>query len=221
MPGTIARFGAWLAAALLATTALSAEKPAAQAPQPVLVMEDQFGQVHRLEDHRGNVVILVYSDRTGAEASRALGERLHLLFHPTARGLPPREASRAPTAALPDWPDSLRQPEVHVIAVACIADISGPAFSGLRSYIQGRFREVAPEVPVWLDMADQLKKQCGLKAKVPNVAVFDIHGRLRLTKAGSWAEADVQHLQKLVTDLSYEALRESRAKSDQKKLKQP
>jgi hypothetical protein len=179
---------------------------AASGTKITLVMEDQFGQVHRLEDYKGDVLILVYSDREGAEASLALGRQLHLLFHPAARGLPPAQASKAPTAPIPGWPEKVRQPEVKVQAVACIANLSGRGFAPLRSYIQRRFREEAPDVPVWLDMGDQLKSQCGLQAGVPNVVVFDTASRLRYRKAGPWQQPQIQELERLVLALRREVL---------------
>lgn len=200
----------WLATVGLACVILNAswaQGPAKGQPLTLkLAMEDQFGTAHRLEDHRGDVVILVYSDRDGAEASRALGERLHVHFHPSAKGLPPAEASKAPVRPVPGVAQEIDQPDAKMIAVACIADISGSGFKALRSYIKSRFREVAPEVPIWLDMANQMKTQCGLVAKVPNVAVIDVDGQLRYSKAGAWSQGDFDELTRTVDKLRREAI---------------
>ena len=47
-------------------------------------MEDQFQNPCETSKFLGDVVILVYAERHGAEDSLDLGRKLHLHFHPTA-----------------------------------------------------------------------------------------------------------------------------------------
>ena len=49
-----------------------------------IIMEDQFRNRRETGAFRGDVVVLVYAERKGAEAALDLGRKLHLLFHPTA-----------------------------------------------------------------------------------------------------------------------------------------
>ena len=47
-----------------------------------IVMEDQFQTTCETSVFLGDVVILVYAERHGAEKSLQLGRKLHLHFHP-------------------------------------------------------------------------------------------------------------------------------------------
>ena len=53
-----------------------------------IAMEDQFRNRRETGVYRGEVVVLVYAERKGAEAALELGRRLHVLFHPTAETAP-------------------------------------------------------------------------------------------------------------------------------------
>src|SRR5258708_5106702 len=93
---------------LLAVGTVIAQPPGAMparpaSPQPVaLTLEDQFNRKTDLAAYRGAVVVLVYGDRKGTDASRALGEKLHVHWHPAAQGQPPAKAHMAPVAVLPN-----------------------------------------------------------------------------------------------------------------------
>src|SRR4051794_6426257 len=86
----------------------AANSSPAQAP---LVFEDQFERTAGTAELRGAVVVLVYGDRKGTEACRALGEELHVAFHPAAKGLPPAKARLSPVAPLPDAPAGRTGPD--------------------------------------------------------------------------------------------------------------
>src|SRR5581483_6024454 len=112
----------WLLAALaLALTTSTHGQP----PTPALTFEDQFERPVSVASHRGDVVVLLYGDRKSAEANRALGERLHVAFHPAARGQPPARARQAPVLPLPDQPPGARSPDVLAVPVACVGKVPG------------------------------------------------------------------------------------------------
>jgi len=172
----------------------------AQAPTP-LAMEDQFGKKADLADHRGEVVILVYGDRKGTDACRKLGERLHVVWHPTAAGQPPAKAHAAPVAALNGLPAGKKSPEVKVIPVACCGKVPAP----VRAVIRSQIAKGSPDVPVWLDFTNAMKTDFTLTASEPNVAVFDAAGRLRLKINGTPDPPALDLLMKTVQELRLEA----------------
>ena len=142
---------------------LAASTVLAQAPAPVVVsMEDQFEHSQSTATLQGDVVVLLYGDRDGAEANKALGERLHVAFHPTAKGLSPAKARLAPVRPLPDLPAGAPGPDVRTVAVACVGKV-GPV---IRAVVRGSIRAASPDVPVWLDFGDQMKQQFPFTAGV-------------------------------------------------------
>jgi hypothetical protein len=176
----------------------------ASAPQPVaLVLEDQFDQPAGLADHRGAVVILVYGDRKGTDACKALGEQLHVCWHPTAKGLPPAQAKAAPVVGLDGLAPGQAAPDVRVIPVACCGKVPGP----VRGVIRGQFAKGSPEVPVWLDFADTMRTTFGMTAGEPNLVVFDAAGRLRMKVNGTPDQPALDRLVKAVQNLRGEAVR--------------
>ena len=159
---------------LILACALLAQTPRVVVPD--VMMEDQFEQAHDVKHHRGSVVVLIYGDRASANANRALGEQLHVTFHPTAKGQPPAQARTAPVTPIAGAamsPDMLTVP-------ACIGKV--PML--VRRLIRGQMKSGSPEVPVWLDFEDTMKTQFALKAGVPNVVVLDAQGRYRYAAAG-------------------------------------
>lgn len=139
---------------------------------PQLAMEDQFEKRHDVMDHRGSVLVLIYGDKASASANRALGEQLHIHYHPGARGQPPAKARNAPLAT--------RGPDVVAVPVACVGKV--PAL--VRSLIRSQIKNGAPDVPVWLDFTDAMKTRFPFKPGVPNVVVLDTRGRYRYAAAG-------------------------------------
>ena len=157
-------------------------------------MDDQFGNSHDLANLRGDVAVVIFADRQGAESSRALGTRLHLLFHPSAPGQSLAERMRAPVRPLPDWPEGVRLPDVKMVAVACIGKV--PGF--LKSFVRSRFRSAAPDLPIWLDMTDSMREQFGVRPGVPNLIVFDTAGQECYRIAGELTEGQVNQLVEVI-----------------------
>ena len=61
--------------------------PAAAAPAAPtvnIVMEDQNRKAHDTGALRGDVIVLLYADRNGAESAHEIGKRLHVHYHPHA-----------------------------------------------------------------------------------------------------------------------------------------
>jgi hypothetical protein len=165
-------------------------QPAGRVVVPAVVLEDQFEKVHDVKQYRGDVVVLIYGDRASADANKALGERLHVYFHPTAKGQPPAQARKAPVRPVPGVETGTRSPDVLAIAVACI----GPVPALVKAFIRGQFRRGSPDVAVCLDFQDLMKGQFPFKAGVPNVVVLDTQGRYRYAAAG---QPTAQGLEKL------------------------
>ncbi len=180
--GIYMRWPLVLALACSASTLEAADAAKELPPTPPLVMRDQFGEPHRLSELRGQVIVLVFADRKGAEASRALGEQLHVFFHPEARGKPAAEAQAAPVKAPTDWPEGVEVPNVRLVPVACIGKVPGP----LQSVVRQQFRRAVAEGSLWLDMTGALADWTGVTPAVPNVAVLDARGRLRDLQSGEF-----------------------------------
>jgi hypothetical protein len=196
----IAVLGGVLALRAAAPAAPPAPARPAGPPKPDIVMEDQFQHAHRSAEHRGDILVLIYGDRQSAKANRALGEWLHVEFHPAAKGQPPAQAQRAPVRPLPDAV-GLRAPDVRAVPVACV----GPVPALVRKIIRGQVRAGSADVPVWLDFTDQMKQLFGLKPGVPNVVVLDAAGHFRHSAAGELTAAQRTALVQAIEMLRREA----------------
>jgi hypothetical protein len=182
-----------LAAFVPAVVAALAAGPAAAEPRDRFVnvaMEDQFRSRRETGALRGDVIVLVYSERHGAEAALTLGRRLHLHFHPTAETAPASEWSRQPVTGLPGWPAGVRMPDVHVIPVACLPEVP----KALQAVARARMRTDSPHVPVWLDFDDDLNRLFGTVAGEPNVAIIDTLGRVHGVQNGHFDELEFREL---------------------------
>ncbi len=178
-----------LAAACLAQPVARAQVEVA----PVsLVLEDQFKNRHETARLRGDVVVLVYAERHGAEAAVELGRRLHLRFHPTAATAPPEQWSTQPVVAPANWPAGVRPPDVHVVPVACVPGVPKPLHAVARS----RLRKESPQLSVWLDFDDDLRRSFGMVEGGPNTAVVDVAGIPRGVVPGT---PDERKFEELVT----------------------
>lgn len=196
----------WTAVGLftLAIAATSLAQPPAAAPEPTgLVLEDQFDRKADLAAYRGAVVVLVYGDRRGTDACKALGEQLHVCWHPDAKGQPPAKAQAAPVVGLEGLAPGKAAPDVKVIPVACCGKVPGP----IRGVIRTQIAKGAPDVPVWLDFTDTMKANYGLTAGEPNVVVFDATGRPRGKINGTPDAATLDGLVRTVQALRAEAAR--------------
>lgn len=165
--------------------------PPAERPAVNILLEDQFRNRRGTEQLRGDVVVLVYAERHGAQAAVELGRRLHLHFHPTAEAVPPDEWSTQPVVGLAGWPADVPAPDVHVIPIACVPEVPKPMHGVARM----RLRQESPHVSVWLDFDDVLRESFGLVPAEPNVALIDADGRPAQITAG---RADDRRFQELV-----------------------
>lgn len=163
-----------LARLLLVALCVSCGAARAQAPAtPVeLVLEDQFKNRHETARLRGDVVVLVYAERHGAEAAVDLGRRLHVRFHPTAATAPPEEWATQPVVTPAGWPAGVRVPDVHVVPVACVPGVPRP----LQAVARTRLRKESPHLSVWLDFDDGLKQSFGMVEGAPNTVIVDPAG---------------------------------------------
>lgn len=169
---------------------------------PDLRMEDQFEVPHDVKQHRGDVVVLIYGDRKSADGNRALGEQIHVFFHPQAKGLPPAQARQVPVRPVPGAPPGARNPEVLAIPVACIGKV--PLFVG--KLIRGQIKTGSPEVAVWLDFENTMKSLFPFKAGVPNVIVLDTQGRYRYAANGTPTREGMTKLMDVIETLRREAV---------------
>jgi hypothetical protein len=164
--------------------ASAAVKPVADKPVD-LVLEDQFGRKADIATLRGHIIVLVYGDRAATDDCRALGENLHILFHPTAKGQPADKARLAPVEPLAGMPAGKASPDVIVVPVAAAGSVPGVVKDLIRSSV----KKASPDVPVWLDFTGSMQDKFGLKSGQPNIAVFDANGHLR-TKINGTPDRD-------------------------------
>ena len=165
------------------------------------MLEDQFGRKQDIAGLRGEVVMLVYGDRKATDACREFGEKLHVLFHPSAAGMTPAKARSAPVAPLQGVRPGGRSPDVVVVPVAVPGNVPGV----VRDLLRREVKKASPDVPVWLDFTGAMGEKFGLRDGQPNVAVFDAAGRLRLKVNGTPDAATVEKLLQTVQDLRAEA----------------
>jgi hypothetical protein len=137
-----------------------------------IVMEDQFRNRCETGQMQGDVVVLVYAGRHGAEAALELGRKLHTHFHPTAVNAAAEEWSTQPVIGLVGWPGDVRLPDVRVIPVACVPEVPRPFHAVARN----RLRKESPVVSVWLDFEDVMRQSFGMVPDEPNVAILDTRG---------------------------------------------
>jgi hypothetical protein len=182
----------------------AAAQPPAAAPKPVeLALEDQFDRKVDLADLRGSVVILVFGDRKGTDTCRALGEQLHVCWHPDAKGQPPAQAQKAPVLPLPGLKPGQVAPNVVVVPVACC----GKPPAAIRGAITKQIAKGSPDVVVWLDFADTMKGLFGLTPGEANVAVIDTQGVARMKLNGVIDQPAMDKLVKAVQAIRGEAVR--------------
>jgi hypothetical protein len=177
----------------------SAAAPAA--PTVNLVMEDQNRQSHDTAALKGDVIVLLYADRNGAEAAHEIGQRLHVHFHPNAAKVEGPDWVRQPVTNIPGWPAGARTPNVHAVAVACLPEIPKAVHPVVRSQI----RKESPHVPVWLDFKGTMPKTFGMAPDVPNILVIDTFGRPQGVLSGELDETKYQQLVAAIDRLRQQA----------------
>ena len=167
-----------------------------------IAMEDQFRNRRETGVFRGDVVVLVYSERKGAEAALELGRRLHVLFHPTAETAPASEWSRQPVIGLAGWPANVRVPDVHVIPVACLPEVPKP----LETVARSRMRTDSPHVSVWLDFEGVMEQVFGMVPGGPNVVVLDTEGKTYSVESGNMDELEFKELTTSINQIRVQSL---------------
>jgi hypothetical protein len=168
---------------------------------PAIMLEDQFQKPHYLPGPVGDVIVLIYGDRQSATANQQVGAALHVLFHPSAQGQPPAQASRAPVRPIANWPAAVPLPDVKVVPIACVGKVPGLVASMVRSQIRSR----SPDLPVCLDFTDTMKQYYGLARGVTNLAVIDTQGRVRCLAHGEVQPSRLNELERYLELLRLEA----------------
>jgi hypothetical protein len=193
-----------LSLVLLAVVVPTASLALAQTRDRVvnIAMEDQFRNRRETGVFRGDVVVLVYSERKGAEAALELGRRLHVLFHPTAETAPASEWSRQPVIGLAGWPANVRVPDVHVIPVACLPEVPKP----LETVARSRMRTDSPHVSVWLDFEGVMEQVFGMVPGGPNVVVLDTEGKTYSVESGHLDELEFKELTTSINQIRVQSL---------------
>jgi hypothetical protein len=191
-----------LAALAILATPVFAQQPAMPRPTE-LVLEDQFDRKAELSELRGQVVIVVYGDRKATDRCKALGESLHICWHPDAKGQPPLKAQAAPVIPLANLKPGQTSPNVAVVPIACCGKVPG----AIRGVIRNQIAKASPDAVVWLDFTDTMKANFGQTAGEPNLLVFDAEGRLRLKITGTPDQTTMDNLVKTVQALRVEAVK--------------
>jgi hypothetical protein len=169
---------------------------------PDVVLEDQLEQVRDVKQLRGHVVVLIYGDRKSNDANRALGEQVHVAFHPSAKGQPPAQARQAPVVPVTGAPAGAATPDVVTVPVALVGKV--PPL--VRKVLRGQFKSASPDVPVWLDFGDVMKTRFPFTAGVPNVVVLDTKGYYRYAAAGTPTADGMKRLLDTIEALRREAV---------------
>lgn len=188
---------------LLYATSLNAEvliyRPV---PVPKIEMEDQFQKPYRLDNYKGDVVILLFGDKEGADANKLLGQAIHESFHPQAKGKNPGQARFAPVLEIVNQPPGTRAPEVHTIAVASIGKVPNL----VKVFIRNQFQKASPEVPVWLDFNETMRTTFKFKPSSANLVVIDPQGNLRLSASGNLTQVEFTDLVNAIEGIRVESV---------------
>lgn len=201
---------ALLAAAILPSVGRGQERPVN------VVMGDQFSNRVETAQLRGDVVVLVYAGRHGAEAAMELGRTLHTRFHPTAEGAEPKAWSTQPVVGLAGWPAGLPVPDVKVIPVACVPEVP----KALHGMVRRRLKQESPVVPVWLDFEDVMRPSFGMVPDEPNVLLIDTRGMAQGVISGHLDQRKLDEVAALIDDLRKRAIPEVRTASFPAPVKQ-
>jgi hypothetical protein len=153
-----------------------------------VVMEDQFQNPCETTKYLGDVVILVYAERHGAEDSLLLGRKLHLHFHPTADEVSSDAWSKQPVRGIVNWPAGVALPDVRVIPVASLTEVP----RALKPVARARMRKDSPVVPIWLDFDGTLKRMFGIITGEPNIVVLNTAGQVHSVLSGKLNEQEFQ-----------------------------
>ena len=155
-----------------------------------IALEDQFRTRRETGALLGDVVVLVFAERKGAEAAHDLGKKLHVRFHPTAASASDAEWTKQPVTTLPGWPAEVRLPDVHAIPVACLAEVP----KAMHPVVRARIRKESPQLSVWLDFGNTMDQQFGVVQGVPSVAILDTRGRVYGVQVGPFHDRAIEEL---------------------------
>ena len=184
---------------VLAFARLSGAEPPQRAVN--IAMEDQFRHRHETGTMHGDVVVLVYAERKGGEASQELGRRLHVHYHPTAASVSATEWGRQPVIGLAGWPANARVPDVRVIAVASLPEIP----KALQPVARAQLRKDSPFVPVWLDFEGRLEHAYGIVPGAPNIVLINPQGEVHAVLSGHVDELKMRELVATIDQLRLQA----------------
>jgi hypothetical protein len=149
-------------------------------PKAVIALEDQFERQQNIAQFEGQVLVVLYGDREGMPVNKELGEKLHVYYHPTAKGQTPADANKAPVSPLPGLPEGAVSPNVRVLPVACVGKVPDV----VKNVVRSRVKKEAPDTLVLLDFDNKMKDQFGMKEGEPNLLVIDAKGRVRMKVGG-------------------------------------
>ena len=144
---------------------------------------------------------LLQKSGQGLDASRDLGSKLHVLFHPSAEGKTAKEARTAAVDPLPGIEKGKTSPDVAVVPVACCGKVPGL----IQGTIRGALKKDAADTPVWLDFGSTMKDKFGLTEGESNLVVIDAQGRLRLKVNGNPDKETLQMVLQTTQNLRAEA----------------
>ena len=125
----------------------------------------------RNSTYLGDVVILVYAERHGAEIPSSW-TKVASAFSPTADEVSSDAWSKQPVRGITNWPAGVEVPDVRVIPVASLTEVP----RALKP-VAGSYAKNSPVVPIWLDFDGALKRMFGIIPGEPNVVVLDTQGR--------------------------------------------
>jgi len=186
---------------LLVVGIVGVQATAEMPPKAVIVLDDQFEKRQDIAQFKGDVLVVLYGDKEGMPANRSLGEKLDVQYHPTAKGMTPAEAAKAPVTPVPGLRDGQRSPELRVLPIACIGKVPDV----VKAIIRNRIKKEAPESPVLLDFETKMKDQFGLKEGEPNLLVIDAQGRVRMKTAGNLDAPTYTKVLEVINQLRQEA----------------
>jgi len=197
-----ARIGSPLPAVALVVAALLPVASSGQERLVNVVMGDQFNKRVETAQLRGDVVVLVYAGRHGAEAAMELGRTLHTRFHPTAEGAEPKAWSTQPVVGVAGWPADVPVPDVKVIPIACVPEVP----KALHGMVRRRLKQESPVVPVWLDFEDVMRPSFGMVPDEPNLLLIDTRGMAQGVISGHLDQRKLDEVVTLIDDLRKRAL---------------
>lgn len=196
-------------AAVLIAVSLAGAAARGQERLVNVAMGDQFGNRCETAQMRGDVVVLVYAGRHGAEAAVDLGRKLHTRFHPTAEGAAATEWSTQPVVGIAGWPPGVPVPDVKVIPIACVPEVP----KALQPMVRRRLKQESPVVPVWLDFEDVMRPSFGMIPDEPNVLLIDTLGSAQGVVAGHLDEPRFNEVVGMIESLRQRAIPQVRTAS--------